>query len=107
MVGTGLEPWSNSKVYNLNYHLLPCKMELIIPTHSDVIKIQHYRYSAKGGCCHCGAGGIVGRENHLPFSPEDNQSGGPTVAGLGLKKTFMKSGMLYSSNSVWRGELMC
>ena len=99
MVGPGLEPQSNSEVYSLNDNLLPCKMELIIPTHSDVStgKIQQRRHLVKGGCCcYCGAGGIVGRDNHLPFFPEDNESGcplGAKTAGLGLRKTFKGSSL--------------
>lgn len=44
MVGPESEPWSNSEVYTLNDNLLPYKMELITPTHSDVRKAQHRRH---------------------------------------------------------------
>ena len=65
MVGPESEPWSNSEVYTLNDNLLPYKMELITPTHSDVRKTQHRRHLGKDGCCcYCDVESIAGRDNH-------------------------------------------
>lgn len=69
-MGPDFEPQSNSKVYSLNYNLSLCEMGLIIPSHSDIMTIQAQRAFGKGVCC--GAGGIVGRDNHLPFYPGES-----------------------------------